>query len=135
MILRRYGSAYHSVDPDFNPAGLTEIGFRRNRAFSVAAAEFDESYARVAVRELSADADADVQGKAEAALLARLEQAVLDEAGRLEDGQALVILNDRADWPKTRERREVVREEDNRIRFHWSVEPALRVGVFERSGS
>ncbi len=131
MILRRYGSAYHSVDPVFEPAALTEIGFRRNHAFSVAAAEFDESYARVAVRELSADANGEVQRKAEDALLARLEQALLDEDGKLAEGQVLVVLNDRSDWPKTRERREGVHDEDdNQFQFHWWVEPSLRVGVF-----
>lgn len=135
MILRRYGSTYHSVDPAFNPAALNEIGFRRNHAFSVAAAEFGESYAQVAVRELSANAESGVQRKAEAELLAQLEQALTDEAGKLADGQALVILNDRDDWPKTRERRGALADEDDGgFQFHWSVEPPLRVGVYERNG-
>ena len=135
MILRRYGSAYHSVDPAFEPAALTEIGFRRNHAFSMAATAFDESHAQVVVREMSAEVEGYVQRKAEAELLARLEQALLEEDGKLADGQALVILNDRGDWPKTRERREMVADgEDNRFRFHWWVEPSLRAGVFALRG-
>ncbi len=131
MILRRYGSAYHSVDPAFNPAALNEIGFRRNHAFSVATAEFGESYAAVAERELSAEAEGGVQRETEAKVLAQLEQALIGEAGKLADGQALVVLNDRDDWPKTREQRRAAAEGDHG-RFHWSVAPPLRVGVYER---
>ncbi len=135
MILRRYGSAYHSVDPAFKPAALTEIGFRRNHAFSATAADFSDSHVQVAVRELTATAEGDIQRKAEAQLLGRLEQALLEEDGKLANGQALVVLNDRGDWPKTRERRDVVADgEANRFRFRWSVEPPLRVGVFARHG-
>jgi len=135
MILRRYGNAYHSVDPAFKPAALAEIGFRRNRAFSVAVAEFDESHAQVAVRDLEAKAEGGVQREVEAELLAHLEQALLDEAGQLADGRALVILNNRDAWPKTRERREAPTDgDDDRIQFHWWVAPPLRVGVYGRRG-
>lgn len=135
MILRRYGSAYHSVDPAFEPAALTEIGFRRNHAYSFAAAEFDRTYVEVAVRDLSAKAEGEVQRQAEAELLAGLKEALAEEAAGLADGQALVVLNGRGDWPKTRERREVAAGGgDNSFRFRCWVEPALRVGVFARRG-
>ena len=36
MILKQYGTTYQSVETNFNPRALTEIAFRRDRAFSIA---------------------------------------------------------------------------------------------------
>ncbi len=132
MILRRYGKWYHSVQPNFNPAAMTEIGFQRDRAFSVSAADFEDGYRAVATDELGAEADGDVQRHAERELLARLEEALRERVAALDSGQVAVVLNERTDWPKTRERREaVIVEGENRFHFHWWVGPLLRVGVFE----
>ncbi len=131
MILRRYGKWYHSVQPNFNPAAMTEIGFQRDRVFSVSAADFDGGYRTVDTEEISAEADGDVQRHAERELLAKLEQALRDHVAALGSGQVLVVMNGRTDWPKTRERREgVIVDGENRFYFHWWVDPPLRVGVF-----
>ena len=130
MILRRYGSFYHSVRPNFNPTAITEIGFMRDRVFSIRASDFDAGHNLVETHELVAEADDAVQRRAEKALLANLEAAVERQVENLAPGQVLVVLNEREDWPKTRERREaVIVEGENRFHFHWSVDPPLRVAV------
>ena len=132
MILRRYGNWYHSVRPNFNPAAMTEIGFQRDRVFSVSVADFEDGYRSVTGTEVGAEADGDVQRHAERELLAKLEGALGERVAGLGPGQVLVVLNDRTDWPKTRERREkVIVDGENRFHFHWWVDPALSVGVFE----
>ncbi len=130
MILRRYGSAYHSVETNFNPMSITEIGFMRDRAFSVPAADFAERYEMLDAGELVADASAPVQRHAERDLLRNLERALAEWVARLEPGQVLVVRNGRDDWPKTRERREaVIVEGENRFHFHWWVDPPLKVAI------
>ena len=132
MILRRYGKWYHSVQPNFNPAAMTEIGFQRDRVFSVSAADFEDGFCEVTTAEVGAEADGDVQRHAERELLAKLEGVLKERVAGLGAGQVLVVLNDRVDWPKTRERREaVIVDGENRFYFHWWVDPPLRVGVFE----
>ncbi len=131
MILRRYGSFYHSVEPNFNPTAITEIGFMRDRVFSIRAPDFDSGHKLVETRELVAEANAAVQRHAEKALLANLEDAVQQRVAQLAPGQVLVVLNEREEWPKTRERREaVIVEGENRFHFHWWVDPPLRVAVY-----
>ena len=136
MIVRRYGTWYHSVQPNFNPAAMTEIGFQRDRAFSISAAELDEAYRELEAGDLAAEASAEVQRDAERTLLADLERSLLNWAARLEPGQLLVVKNARGDWPKTRERREdVIVDGENRFHFHWWVDPPLRVGICEKGGT
>ena len=131
MILRRYGSFYHSVTPNFNPTAITEIGFMRDRVFSIRTSDFDSGYERVETHELVAEANAAVQRHAEKQLLANLDKALQETVGTLAPGQVLVVLNEREDWPKTRERREaVIVEGENRFHFHWWVDPPLRVAVY-----
>ncbi|MDE2805766.1 MAG: hypothetical protein OXN18_11545 [Gemmatimonadota bacterium] len=131
MILRRYGNAYHSVEPNFNPTAINEIGFMRDRAFSVPAADFDARYEALEEGELGAEADAEVQRHAERDLLRNLEHVLAQWVARLEPGQVLVVHNGRDDWPKTRERREaVIVEGENRFHFHWWVDPLLKVGIY-----
>ena len=130
MILKRYGKAYHSVQPNFNPAGITEIGFQRDRAFTMAADDFDEAYERAAVDELRAEAEGAVQRQAEEVLLRNLEEVLARRVGKLDDDQLLVVVNGANDWPKTREKREVVQEDlHNRFRFRWWIDPPLKVAV------
>ena len=131
MIVRRYGTWYHSVIPSFNPAAMTEIGFRRDRRHSIAADEFASGYRLIETGEVDAEADAPVQRDAERALLANLERALGEWVDRLRSDQMLVILNERDDWPKTRERREgIIVDGENRFYFHWWVDPALKVGIY-----
>lgn len=135
MILRRYGTAYHSVQPNFNPTAITEVGFRRDRRLSLPVADFEDQWERIAGAEIGAEADGEVQREAERALLRRLEEALGDKLSALAEDDVLVVENGRDDWPKTRERREVVAEElDNRFHFHWWVDPPLRVAVHRRRG-
>ena len=130
MILKRYGTSYHSVQPNFNPTAMTEIGFMRDREFSISADGFADRYKLVSTEELGAEADADVQRDAERALLANLEASLGELVGKL-DGRVLVVENGREDWPKTRERREsVIVDGENRFYFHWWVEPPLKMGVY-----
>jgi len=136
VILRRYGIKYHSVASNFNPTAMTEIGFQRDRAFAVSAADFDAEYERVETLELTAEADGKIQGYTERTLLHRLDEKLADVVGALREGQVLVIENGRDDWPKTRERREVVPDGlDNRFHFRYWVEPGLKVAVYGRRAS
>ncbi len=133
MILKRYGKAYHSVEPNFNPAGMTEIGFQRDRAFSLAVDEFDEAYERLTTDELRAEAEGPVQREAEQALLGKLEEALAGRLGTLSDDQVLVVTNDAGDWPRTREERKVAPEDlHNGFHFRWWVDPPLKVAIYRR---
>ena len=69
MILKQYGSSYQSVETNFNPTAMTEIGFRRDRAFSIAVDEFDGKYEEVSRTDLTAEAEGTVQGEVEKQLL------------------------------------------------------------------
>ena len=132
MILRRYGRRYHSVRPNFNPAAMTEIGFRRDRAFSLSADDFADGYRAVTAAELGATAEGGVQRHAERELLAKLERSLTERETALGPGQVVVVLNARNDWPKTRERREaVIVDGENRFHFHWWVDPPRRIGVYQ----
>ncbi len=131
MILKRYGTSYHSVTPNFNPTAITEIGFMRDRARSIRVDDFDAGYRLVDEVELGAEADAKVQRHAERTLLEKLERSLGERVASLRDGQVLIIRNERDDWPKTRERKEgVIVDGENRFHFHWWVDPPLKVGIY-----
>lgn len=133
MILKRYGRAYHSVEPNFNPAGMTEIGFQRDQAFAMSADEFDEAYERLTTDELQAEAKGPVQRETEQVLLRNLEEALAGRLAALGDEQVLVVTNGAGDWPKTREEREVVQDDlHNRFHFRCWVAPPLKVAVYRR---
>ncbi len=133
MIIRRYGTTWHSVVPNFNPSAMTEIGFRRDHAFSLGADRLDEDYRLAGSAEVGADAEAAVQRDAERAVLANLEAALQERVAALAPGQLLAVLNERTEWPKTRERREgVIVDGENRFHFHWWVEPPLRMAIYAR---
>ncbi len=133
MILKRYGTRLHSVQPDFDSRALTEIGFRRDRRLSLGAEDLDEGYEAVETLVLSAEADGPVHDHAERELLRKLEQ----ELRRVEAdaGEGLVVIESAqgVDYPKTRDRKQnQIREGRNRLYFHWTVDPPLRVSVFRR---
>ena len=134
MILKQYGTSYQSVETNFNSTAMTEIGFRRDREFSVPVEEFENGYEKVSESELAAEASGSVQGEVEEEVLSKLEASLRAAADGLEEGQVLVVLNDRDDQPKTRERRETVAVAgETRFQFHWWVDPPLRVAVFRPS--
>ena len=136
MILRRYGRTLHSVEPNFNPRALTEVGFRRDGAYSLSVDEFERQF-RVAVRHgLAPDAEGDVQDETEAALLDRLLAELQEIDSRLGPSEVLLVENGSGvDHPKTRQQvRNVIVDGENRLRFRYSLAPELRVVVFRKDG-
>jgi hypothetical protein len=131
MILRRYGTKVLSVTPNFDSRAMTEVGFVRDGAFSMEAAEFDEGWERSAGRELAAQAKGNVQGDVEDAVLASLREQLDALAAGLEDGHALLIENSQGvDQPKTRgTQKTILVEGENRLVFEYSIDPPLRLGV------
>ncbi|MEQ9398802.1 MAG: hypothetical protein RJQ04_06495 [Longimicrobiales bacterium] len=134
MILKQYGTTFQSVVPNFDSKALNEVGFRRDRALSVAVEDFREQYERAAVHELEAEVEGMVQDHTEQELLDRVEAQLTELVEGLGDGQVLVLENgDGHDYPKTRQRTtNVVIQGENRLHFVYSIAPALRVGVYRR---
>lgn len=134
MIFRRYGTSYQSVDVNFDSLALNEIAFRRNREESIPADGFDDDYETVARHEFVAEAEGNVQDETEAVLLERLEEQVQHLHGALDEDQILVVENEQGhDWPKTKQKTaNVIVEGENRLHFHYTVSPPLRVTVRRR---
>jgi hypothetical protein len=134
MILKRYGTSYQSVDPNFDSKALNEIGFRRDQELVIPVAEFESGWERVSGHELDADAEGHVQDHTEQLLLDRLEARLLELEEGLEGGQVLVLENrDGTDYPKTRQEiRSVVVEGETKLHFHYTVSPPLRLGVYRK---
>lgn len=134
MILKRYGTSYQSVEPNFESKALNEIGFRRDRALAVPVAEFDAGYDKTASHELVAEAEGEVQDHTEQLLLDRLLARLEELHGALGEEEVLVVENgDGSDWPKTRQSiKNVVVGGENRLHFAYAMAPALRVGVYRR---
>jgi hypothetical protein len=134
MIFRRYGTAYQSVDTNFDSVALNEIAFRRNREESIPADGFEDQYEIVATHELVAEAEGDVQDETEGVLLERLEARIDELRGALGDDEILVVENEQGhDWPKTKQKTSnVVAEGENRLHFRYAVAPPLRISVRRR---
>lgn len=133
MILKRYGTSYQSVEPNFNSTAMTEVGFRRDREFQIPVEEFEAQYEKVSESELTAEADGAVQSETEQAMLEKLEAGLEKAASDLSDGEVLLVLNGRDDHPRPRERKDSTTGSDNRYYFHWWVDPPLKVAVYRRS--
>jgi hypothetical protein len=137
MILKRYGARMHSVRPNFDARAMTEIGFRRDNEAELAVEDFDARYSRVTEHALTAHADGDVQGTVEELVLASLAT----QLDALERGAAanevLVIENVTGqDHAKTVGRQNtIVVGYENRLHFHYDIDPPLRVGVYRRTAS
>lgn len=136
MILRKYGSAYQSVDVNFDSKALNEVGFRRNHQRSVSVDAFESEYRQVEAVALEATAEGDVQDFTEQAMLDKLEQQLEELEKRLAPGEVLVVENEQGhDYPKTRQvTSNVIVEGENRLRFSYSVAPPLRVGRYVPRG-
>lgn len=134
MLLRRYGTAFHSVVPNFDSNALSEIGFRRDRSLSLDEDEFRGKYDKVREEALAEETDGPVQSEAEALLLTQLEARLAEMQAGLSDSEVLVIESEQGvDYPKVRDRKQgIIVEGENRLYFHWRVEPPLRVGVYRR---
>ncbi len=134
MILKQYGTSYHSVETNFDSRALNEIAFRRDRQFSIPTEEFEAGYEKVEERVLSAEAEGDVHDEAEGDLLDALNAQVMAAVAELGEGEVLVVESkEGADYPKTRDtKKKVVVDGENRLYFYWSVDPPLRVGVYRK---
>jgi hypothetical protein len=135
MIFRRYGTSFQSVETNFDSKALNEIGFRRSNEESIPADGFDEAYPVVTSHELMAEAEGEEQDRTEAVLLERLLARLKELDGALGGGEILVVENDQGhDWPKTKQTiSNVVVEGENRLHFHYTVAPPLKVTVRRRS--
>ena len=136
MILRRYGKAFHSVEPNFDPKAMNEVGFRRDGAHTIPAEDFEAGWERHLPHELAARAEGDVQLEAEGALLDKLRADVEALAEGVPEGSFLVVENEQGkDWPRLHcEQRTLVVGNENRLHFRWHVEPPLRVALFIPKG-
>lgn len=134
MIVKRYGNTVQSVDPNFESAALNEIGFRRDREWSLATEEFVAGYEQLMVHELSAEAEGSVQDHTEQLLLDRLEARLLELEAGLDGGCVLMVENgDGPAYPKTRQQtRNVIVEGENKLHFEYSIAPTLRIGVYRK---
>jgi len=132
MIFRRYGKSYQSVDVDFDAMALNDIGFRRNRQRSIPVDGFADEYESIETIELKTEAEGAVQYETKQVLLDRLKGELDKLLGRLPEDGLLVVENESGhDYPKTRQLTgNVVEEGENRLRFEYSMEPALRVSLY-----
>jgi hypothetical protein len=136
MILRRYGNNIQSVKPNFDSRAMTEIGFMRSNDMTVPTAEFGDRYKRVEGRELTANAEGEVQGDVEDAVLASLLEQLEALHGEVGNGHVLLIENEPGkDLAKTRgvQTTRVV-QNANRLYFQYTIDPPLRVGVYRPLG-
>lgn len=134
MIFRRYGTAYHSVEPHFDSLALNEISFRRDRRESVPADDFVSSFDTVASHELIEEAEGDVQDHTEQALLAKLEARIQELMRDLAESEVLVVENEQGrDWPRTKQKTSnVMIDGENRLHFRYTVAPPMRMTVRRR---
>ncbi|HEX6558680.1 MAG TPA: hypothetical protein VF021_04440 [Longimicrobiales bacterium] len=132
MILKRYGNNLHSVLPHFDARAMNEIGFQRSHELSLELAEFEQRYHRVGQHELTAHAEGMVQMDAEIKVLHAL-RAQLDELlAHHNGGHVLLVENEQGrDYPKLREKiTTLVIEGENKLHFHRTVDPPLRIGIY-----
>jgi hypothetical protein len=136
MILKQYGTSYQSVETNFNSRALTEVAFRRDRAFSLPVEEFEATFERVDERAFSPETEGDVQDQAEEALLKALDAEIAEALAGLGEGEVLVVESKEGeDHPKTRDRKQnVIVDGENRLYFYWRIDPPLRLGVYRKKG-
>ena len=133
-IFRRYGKMYQSVDVNFDALALNEVGFRRNREESLPLDVFDEGFRKIKCHELVAEAEGDVQSETEQRLLEQLKVQVHRLSVDLGESDVLVVENEQGhDWPKTKQKTSnVIVNGENRLHFHYSIDPPLRISMFRR---
>jgi len=135
MILRTYGTTIQSVELNFDSKALNEIGFRRDRQTSIPVEEFEAGWETVEEREFAPRHEGSVQDETEQELLRAMETPIRAWLEELEEGEALLVLNDDRDYPKTRHSSKVVVERgENRLHFTAWVEPPLRLARVRKAG-
>lgn len=137
MLLRRFGSSFHSVTPSFDSRALSEISFRKDGAHTVPVEEFERSYLKVSEEAIGGEAEGAVQSAVEDQLLRRLGADVADRLARLSDAEVMVVENEQGvDYPKVRDKkRGTIVEGENRLHFEWRIDPPLRLGHYRRVDS
>jgi hypothetical protein len=132
MILRRYGNTIQSVETNFDSKVFTEIGFRRDHAYSGSADDFLARHERISEHALEAKSEGAVQDEVESVMLQRLLDELLKLDAELTDDEFLVVESEQGqDYPKTRtQQKNVIVDGDNRLYFYSSVSPPLKVAVF-----
>ena len=133
MIVRRYGTTVQSVEPNFDSKAFTEIGFRRDHAYSDPADDFFARHERISEHLLEAESEGDVQDEVESAMLQQLLDQLIKLDSDLAEDELVVVESEKGqDYPKTRTRQKnVVVAGENRLYFFSSVSPPLRVAVFK----
>lgn len=132
MIFKRYGTSYQSVDTNFDAKAMSEIGFRRNREREIPVDDLESGFVKTDTVEVATAAEGDVQTEAEQLMLDRLEERVAEIVGELLEGGILVVENESGhDHPKPRQDiKNVIVEGENRLFFHYTMSPPLRIGVY-----
>lgn len=135
MILRRYGSSVHSVELNFDARAINEIGFRRDRETSIPTETFESEWERLEERHFAARAEGPVQADVEQELLDDMAAGITEWLGTLEEGEALYVESEGADFPKTRQSsKKIVEAGENRLHFSAWVEPPLRLSRVRKAG-
>ena len=127
MIIRRYGNRFHSVSLDFDPAAMTEVGFRKDGAHEWDAEDFLADHEMVREQEFMAEASDVVKEAAERIMLNDLEQKVNELLEGLEEGQFLSVESKAGvDHPRTRYYRPTTGDRA----FTYTLDKPLRVGIW-----
>jgi hypothetical protein len=135
MILRRYGTSVHSVELNFDAKAIHEIGFRRDRKTSIPTEAFEAEWERLEERDFAARAEGAVQADVEQEMLRDMEAGITEWLATLEEGEALYVESEGADFPKTRHSsKKIVEAGENRLHFSAWVEPPLRVSRVRKAG-
>lgn len=129
MIIRRYGSRFHSVALNFDPAAMTEVGFRRDGEKEWEAEEFLEQHEMIREEEIIAEATHPVQDTAERSMLEALEDRFNEIYRSLDEGQLLSVESKTGpEYPRTRYDRSLTGEKE----FTYTLDKPLRLGIWAR---
>ena len=129
MIIRRYGTKFHSVSLDFDPAAMTEVGFRRDGEQEWDAEEFLAQYEMVREEEIIAEFTDAVQEAAERLMLDGLAEKVNAVHDALEEGQYLSVESKTGvDYPRTRYDRPTTGDKA----FTYTLDQPLRMGIWQK---
>ncbi len=129
MIIRRYGNRFHSVVLDFDPAAMTEVGFRKDGEQEWEVGDFMDQYEMVREEEIISEAGDPVQERAERVMLEVLEYEFDEIYAALEEGQCISIESrSGVDYPRTRYNRSTKGDRD----FTYTLDRPLRLGIWEK---
>ena len=129
MIIRRYGNRFHSVSLDFDPAAMTEVGFRRDGKQEWDADEFLSAHEMIREEEITAEASDAVQEAAERTMLEALEGRFNALVASLEEGQFISVESKTGvDYPRTRYNRTTKGDRE----FTYGLDRPLRLGVWAK---